>query len=61
MIYLPDGRRIRRVMGFCDFTFEAIREESQVEGKSSLADLIGSSESYWSETEERYLDREEDK
>lgn len=55
-IYTPDGRIVKRTVGFCcDYSYSAVKEESQK--TDSLVDLIGSNETYWSETEERFLDR----
>lgn len=56
MIYTPDGRGIRRKVGFCDYPLEIVVTVDTTDN-GSLVDLIGSSISYWSETEERMMDR----
>lgn len=58
MIYTADGRTVRRKVGFCDDPFEIIAEDNNSDQETVSVDLIGSSFSYWSETEERTLDQD---
>lgn len=55
MIYLSDGRIVRRKIGFTsgsEFEFEKEQVSSD-----NLPDLRGEQISYWSETEEMYKDK----
>lgn len=56
-IYTPYGHKVRRKVGFCaDSPFEVVICSDKGE-ESGCVDLIGSSISYWSETEERMMDK----
>lgn len=55
--YSADGRVVRRKIGFSDNPFVFVTEKEEKDNDNSVADLIGQSVSYWSETLECQLDR----
>lgn len=56
-IYTPDGRIVKRIVGFCDYSYSVVKEER---GNDSLVDLIGN-EIDCGETEEEFLDQQKER